>query len=536
MEIRDRAALVGAALLVSAPALLPYHREPMLAFYQDALAFAFGLMAALSVLWPRRGESVPLPAMSLGLLGLAAVLALQVALGRVTFIETSATGILYVAWAALLAAAGARLREILGLERVAAVLQYAFAAGGFLLAITGFMQFYGVAVGGVAVVTAPTAQMTSATGQPNYLANILACAVASLCALAAAGRLRPGVAALAGVPIVLALALSASRGAWVFIAIIAVLYAAFTRCSRLTAAGLAAACLFALASWLVASGWLGEATPAAARFALYMGGSDVEPVRQNLGRLAWLAFSAQPFLGAGWGEFAWSAFQLAPDLGAVGPVAIDRHAHNLVLQLLAETGIAGAACVALPLAAWFLRTRPGRAEPWFVAVAAIHTAQAMVELPHWYAYLLGPFALVLGLGAGAVLRVSFEGWAQILPRAALCLAMAAGVMRVADYRALERWTAEAGAVTRAGFMPAPEMYARLEALRASAFAPEVEFLAAQLPAGAGLDAQLALNERALHVFPAAPLAARRVGLLTVAGRREEAAAIGRSLRAAWGVP
>lgn len=52
---RHQVGLAGAVLLVAIPALLPYHADPLRAFYQDCLAFLFGLVLAPAVAAPRAG-------------------------------------------------------------------------------------------------------------------------------------------------------------------------------------------------------------------------------------------------------------------------------------------------------------------------------------------------------------------------------------------------------------------------------------------------------------------------------------------------
>lgn len=161
----------------------------------------------------------------------------------------------------------------------------------------------------------------------------------------------------------------------------------------------------------------------------------------------------------------------------------------------------------------------------------------MIELPHWYAYLLGPF--VLGLGSRTAVRMTFAGWWRLPTRALLVAAIAVAAVRLADYRALETWTAEAAAAQRAGRPLSRAQLARLEALDDTAVAPQVELLAAQIQAQSSepgdLQERLALNNRAMHVFPLPALARTRVELLrAAAGREPEAQAVLRSTRAVWG--
>lgn len=545
LSLRDRAGLAGALLLVAVPSLLPYHADPLRAFYQDWLAIAFGLVAALPMLIPRRGESIAVPPMALGLFGLVLVLALQVALGRVTFIESSTVGMLYVTWAALLVMAGAWLRGEVGLDRAARSVQTAFAVGGFLLSLTGFVGAYQIAIGGMEIVMPQGASMVGAVGQRNYFANLIACGLVSMVFLWASARVRTSIAALAGAPMVLALALSASRSAWLFMALL-VAFAAFARDRRLLLGAAVSAGLFVGAGWSVSVGWLpipfGQDAGTDRMLEMLAATRSLELTANDTGRsslaiYAWHVFLAHPILGAGWSELAWNAFMLAPDLRGVQPGMIDKHCHNLALQLLAETGIVGAACVLAPLLAWFRRRpwrRPPLPETWITAIAAMQAAQAMLELPHWYGYLLGPFALVLGLGSRTAVRCTMCSIWLHIPRALLVAAIAVAAVRLADYRGLERWTAEASAAQRAGIPLSPALLRRLEALDATVFAPEVELIAAQIQTGGGLDARLALNARAMHVFPLPALARQRVELLREAGREGEAERLAASIRAVWG--
>lgn len=550
--LRDRCALGGAALLVSAPALLPYHAEPLLAFYQDWIAFILGFAAALPILWPQKNETAPVPPLAIGLFALAAVVAVQPAFCNIAYVETNATGVLYIAWAALMVMAGARIREIFGIERVADVLQRAWACGGFALAVTGFMQFYHITVAQMSILTAfgLGQGMAGVIGQPNYLANILSCALASLLVLVANRRAHVAIGALAAAPIIVALALSGSRSAWVFMAAM-VLCAMFARQRRLLAAAAAACAVFIAVNMAIAGAVIelpaANTTTGVMKITQSLAAHSVDAPRKTLALYGLHLFAGHPLLGVGWGEFTWNSFMAAPELGVNASVVLDRHAHNLLLQLLAETGVIGALCVFVPLVAWAWWTislgarawrdpagsRLNLAMTWMGTIAAIHAAQAMLEMPHWYGYMLGPFALVLGLGAPAALQVSFPGWTRVAPRIVLAASLAVASVRLADYMQLEDWTREAMASIHAQRPLTRRLVAKLEQLHATVFAPEVEFIMAQIVSGGDVAGRLALNARALHIFPLQLLLNDRIELLRSTGANDEADAIERSADAVW---
>ena len=201
-DARSGVAVAGAALLVCLPGLIPYHAHPLPTWWQDWIALVLGLAAALPLLVPRRGERITVPWISIGFVAFAGVLVLQVAIGRVTYAETSALGIACALWAALVAMAGWRLREMLSTYRAATLLQAALAAGGFGAAMLGIMQFYGLELAGFALAVEGEVQgMVGATGQRNYFALIEACGLASIAFLWVRGRTRGAIALAAGAPV-----------------------------------------------------------------------------------------------------------------------------------------------------------------------------------------------------------------------------------------------------------------------------------------------------------------------------------------------
>ena len=226
LEIRRRwhlasPSLVLAGLAVFLPFIFPYHDYPLLTFYGEWMAFLIGLLVVASVLL-RMGDDPPLlPWLSLSLFGLCVVLFFQISIGLVAYPQRSVLGVMYALWAAILVWSGAGLRERFGLERASCVLAGFIAAGGWLVAITGYMQFFQIeTIFGRLVEGAPLAGMYGVLAQRNLFANYVACGIASVGFLIALRRIGIVTGFLLAIPMAVAMAYAGSRGAWVYLAII----------------------------------------------------------------------------------------------------------------------------------------------------------------------------------------------------------------------------------------------------------------------------------------------------------------------------
>jgi hypothetical protein len=256
-------------------------------------------------------------------------------------------------------------------------------------------------------------------------------------------------------------------------------------------------------------------------------GQGNEEIRPYLYRQAWTIFSQSPVLGSGFGEFGWYLFFDASSFNGVRSV-VDRHAHNIVLQLLAETGVVGALCVAVPLVLWaiaFPWRKPTLDRAWLVCILAIEAAHSMVEFPLWHANFLGLAAVMLGLGAEGF----FSFRLNVLRRTSLALILAFGLFTLAqvlvDYRSFERWYFEIEARGKAHMPLSGRQLSRFtDPGNASFFAPYYDLLAAELIEidDRELDAKLALNSQAMHLFPIPSAVLRQAALLYLKGEREPA--------------
>ncbi len=545
-----RFSLVVCGLLISLPFLNPYHYYPLLTFYTEWLAFVIGLVALAAMAMGSSGNTVPMPGMCIGLVVLTALLVLQAVLDQVTYPLRSAVGALYTIWAALLVLLGVWLKSELGEALVSRTLQWWLAVAGVVAAASGFVQYYHIPLPAGAYLTAqPLNMMLGTVNQPNNFADYLGCALVSMAFLYARRALSALPTLLISFPLAAGMALSGSRASWSYIAI------AFALVPLLRLGGhspeakrvLQLACLsfavFLLVQVLnfytgIFAGPEGRPHSSGERLIRYLeidGAAGERPIRIQLFLYAWLMFLSNPFLGVGFGEYAWRAFELSASLQGPFPPGLDRHSHNLFLQLLAETGVAGLLCVATPLASWLWRTPWRNLHPercWAIGVLAIVGLHSMVEFPLWHANFLGMFALLFGIASpgGVVVEPTRLRRGLVLAVVLAGILTARGVW--SDYRAFERWYLAIEAKSARGEIPGKSDLESLMELREdSLFGPYFERIASEAIAfdEDDLGDKLALNTQVMRAYPMPSVVLRQIALLALSGREAEAM---RTLRAA----
>ncbi len=551
--IAARISLILVGLLFLLPFLNPYHFFPLTNFYTEWLSFALGLAALVPLVSKRFWEEVEIPTLALWLLAFAAVLVAQIAWLDIAYPELSIIGALNVIWAALLVWLGRILARSCGREDLAVWLAAMLLLGGLLNAAAAALQFYGVdslARCCIASLGLTKGGAYGNFGQNNHFADYISLALASTLYLHLTGRLSPALAALCGGIFLYALSLSGSRASWLYLAALVALGIwfrsrsadpHFTRAALLAALALPLFWLLQLA--LAHSGLALRAVPPGVeaapvtpidRFAEELAhgifpqnGGSALGTRLYMWHQALLMFARHPLLGVGFGQYAGTFFEQAAELPRYHIPNYDRNSHNLVTQLLAETGIAGAGLVCAGLAGWLLGLRRRLALSaeswWLLGLLAVLFLHSLIEYPLWHTNFLGVAAVLLGFGSERYLRLHLTALSRFaFPVMLLAGCLALGRVLYA-YRDLEQ-------LMYPKVLPQnrEEIVRRNQGLlqlhRDTLLAPYVELTYAGVivPDRVNLPDKIALNSRVMRILPVPELAYRQVLLLGLAGESDAA--------------
>lgn len=532
---------LGPALLLgllSLPLLQPLHGAPMQFFESEWLAMALGLGGALALLLGPAGRW---PALAgLPLLGAAWVALQPLGVPQVYPLNHAAPTAM-LAWAGLLLAAGHAWRHAVAergalWDAVAAALLLA----GLLNAALGAVQVLAPEALPGWLLYSDRKSAQAATGQLRHQGHYvltLGWALAALLWLDARGRLGGragawisgrGLAALA--LLVLGLALSTQRAALVYAGLplgVALGLSAGPDGLRraLRRRGLLALALMLAATWALpplTQALAGEGPglgTASAR-----GAESAWALRLPMWASAWAAWQSAPWTGLGFD--AYTAFH-AERAHALPNFRYTTHAHQLPLHLLATLGLgAGLGLLAL-LAVWLRRLgRAGRqpAEALPLLLLAPAAAACLIELPTHVAHLLGPIALLLGLGLGGPAAPDLSVPARRLLAVGGLLGALLLAWTLAAFLALNRpWREALPPAEQARVLHAGRAHPVFQAVADSVLDDLLPLDARGLDPTT-LDAHLARNARSLAWRPGSRGLYRRAALLQRAGQAEAARA------------
>lgn len=519
--------LACVGLMWALPFLYYHHAYPLTTFDQEWGAVLLGLCAMPLLATKRFWRQPAVPRIVLLPVGLMMVILLQAALGLMPYLGTALLAAEYLLWAALLTLLGRQLREELGLPTVAVALAAFLLAGAEAGALVGVLQHFSWHTFLDTVITARTSGVVFGNmGQPNHYADYTTLGLVSLGLLSVQGRTPPWQTALLAAPLLFVAVLSGSRSAWLYLPCLVALAWLWQRRDPaqrpLLYYALAVLLGFALMHPLVHLSWLAGPGSVTAMDRLSGQGVTSVDIRLHIWREAWLIFVQHPLLGAGFGQFAWQHFLLGPVLRNVDIVGLYTNAHNLVLQLAAETGLAGLVIFFGTLALWTRQVARGPLTLyhwWGCGLIVVLGIHSMLEYPLWYAYFLGIAAIALGLLDATAYRLALRGVGRLAVAAALVLGAVSLVQLMVDYRKLEKLAAIPlyTRTVRAGLdemerQPFFRSYAEL--FTANVLKLDMAHLADQKD----------LNESAMRFMPIGSLVYREALLLALSGQADAARA------------
>lgn len=258
-------------------------------------------------------------------------------------------------------------------------------------------------------------------------------------------------------------------------------------------------------------------------------------IRIYLWHGAWVIFTQSPLLGAGLGHFSWQIFQLGPVLQFANISGrVWEHAHNLVMQIAAEMGLAGLLVLLGTLTLWLWQAKNAQRSIhhwWGYGLLAVIGIHSLLEYPLWYAYFLGITAFIIGTLDNTTYRLALRGMTgRLLTAAILLLGLLSLSQLIYQYKS-HNFEDVANAVVAAE--TAENNYVQLVRMqlirdkltRMREHALPLRHYAESMLAEAGWDHGAdngALNKRVMHFSPNPAVVFREAWLLAQAGRQAEA--------------
>lgn len=389
-----------AAILISFAWLMPIHYRPWVTYTGEL--YAFFALFALATLYLK--EKLKIPALSLPLLLLACVPLIHFLTGQVFFFSTAMMGFIFIFSFWLASVLGYNFsRENYNREETFTNLSYVFLASGTITGLIALCQWSNLDSILPGMVNISGNQRPYANfAQPNNMATFLVMALMSCLYLYEKKKIQTKWLFACAAVIVMGVALSQSRTAWVA-AIAIIFYLAFYQYK-----GIIRLKWYYSTAWIVFFISCIVAFPLLSQLAAQAIDADVVQSRDvvaratgDMSRLAiWqqmlAAIQAQPWFGYGWYQTS-VAFVSITDT-VQGPVWI-RSAHNFIIDFLIWNGVV----IGIPFLAYFgylgyQLQRWVKTPESVIGILMIGTflTHAMFEFPQHYAYFLLPVGFILG--------------------------------------------------------------------------------------------------------------------------------------------
>jgi O-antigen ligase len=516
------------------PFLYYHHAYPITTFYQEVGAALLGLCAMPLLLTSRYWQAPEVPRIVMLPVGLMMLLMIQFFSGSVIHFDHVMMVGLYFLFAALLMMLGQRLRTELGLPTLATALAVFLLVGAELNTLAGILQHYRWNTFLNPVITAKTAYAVYGnTAQPNHYADYLALGMVSLGLLYVRYGLRVWQVVLLALPMLFVMVLSGSRSSWLYLLLACGLAYLWQRRDKtlrpLFFYGLMLVLGFGLMHLVVQIPWLEGASGSVTTTERLFGEDAKGGIRLHLWKEAALIFAQFPLMGVGFGQFAFQHLQLSGELRNPAITGLYNNAHNLVMQIAAEGGLAGVAILLGATGMWFWQSVVRGAQFtlyhwWGYAVLTVLGIHSLLEYPLWYAYFIGVAALMLGMFDIASYRLELRQ----MGRASVAMILLLGVLSLAQvyqgYQRLENALAMRGRAAKDAVYVQRTREELLAAHEYTLLSSYSELFIANMlePSADHLKEKLDLNGRALRFIPIAPVVYHQALLLALADRMEEA--------------
>lgn len=399
-------------LLFAVPALNNVHYSPQPQFWAEITAAWIIIAMFFYTTINHQRISIPFSIIPLGLF--AIYLSLQnYFVENISFIGLNYVASLEMIVCIMVAISINTIKQETSLRQITIVICYAILTGAILQSLIGLIQFTGTAKYFHNIIfydsSHPTTNIFGHFGQRNHYAHYLSWGTFALVYLYAREKLKPEFFYTLLIWLCFSLTISASRSVFLYFAL-----ASFISISSLLfkyknkdVRRLALLILLTTIVLIVVQ----YALPLAQKIL-----SDQHQAASGLSRLqssdgggrrivewqkALLTFKDHPTFGIGWNGFARQSVLLHPQFpDAALNSGLFTNCHNLLLQLLSETGIIGAFIVMFGIAICIIRLiRNNFTSEQLILLCLIGTTltHSMDEYPLWYLYFLTGFVVFLSL-------------------------------------------------------------------------------------------------------------------------------------------
>ena len=534
--------LVG--LMWVLPFLAYRHAYPLTTFYQEWWSALLGVLALTLLAGRSFWEQPEVPRIAQLPSALMGVVLLQWGFGKIVYFDQALLYVLYLLFAALLMLLGARLRDCLGIARLAQILAIFLLIGAEFSALIGVLQHYRWNTPLDPVIAMKvSSSVYGNVAQANHFANYIALGLISLGLLFQQQKLRMVQVILLATPLLFVMTLSGSRSSWLYLLMMAGLAWWWARrdaaqrsllhFSLLLIAG------FGVMHLVVQLPFVASADSSVNTMQRLFGDNASGGVRLFLWREATLMFMQSPWMGVGFGQFAWQHFQLLPELHPFGIVGLYNNAHNLVFQLAAEAGIAGLLGLLLPLGVWLYGMRRATLDAahwWGYAALGVLAIHSLLEYPLWYTYFVAIAAILLGALDETRYRMELRNVGRASVVAILLLGLISLTQLLNGYRDLERVQAIRSASSVDAEASGLLRDKLVKIYGSSLLSPYAELYMSSLIEvnGDHLKEKLAVNTRVMHFVPIGSVAYRQALLLAQADQLEQAKTM--IVQAIWSFP
>lgn len=410
-----------------------YRRSlPLPSFYGEWSAIFLGFIALLAWLAGQR-DRLSIPYLAFVPIGLALLIGLQLAVLPDLVSSHVRLGMVYLLFSAAMMTASFNAKPWFKIETLA----IAILAGCLL---NCGHDWYAIVFG--------NAKIPDALGQKNNYSDYLMLGVISLCYLHSQKRLGVFLFLLLLAPLVITAATLARRTVWCHFLVLVVLtlITAYKSPNRgMVWPALVATGLFSLTSLLLPhiNSLLPHLGPARSSLTRLLDSSANEfgdRSRLWIWKSAWQMALDHPWLGVGYGNFDWTFFTTKADYADGAYWGRVEHAHNIFLQLFAELGITAPLIVLIGLASW-LKSQYHQSFSnrnwWLWNGLAFIGVHSLLEYPLWYAYLLAPFAVLLGITPQRSLEIRLPNSFRLLGAMVIVAAGLASANLLNNYLRLE---------------------------------------------------------------------------------------------------